>query len=235
MSLDQEKQIAAKEAVKYIKSGMTVGLGTGSTAAHMVNELGKLVLNGLKIVGVPSSESTKKLASEKGIPLITLENANAIDVYIDGADEFDPYMQLIKGGGGALLREKILTYNSDLVIIIADSQKEVKRLGAFKLPVETIPLATQKIEQLLKKMGLQPNLRLKDGKNFITDEGNYILDLNIAHITNIPSLESNLKQIPGIVETGLFLDMADIIIVGQGQTVITIKKKKGLNYLMKRH
>ena len=224
MSLDQEKQIAAKEAVKYIKSGMTVGLGTGSTAAHMVNELGKLVLNGLKIVGVPSSESTKKLASEKGIPLITLENANSIDVYIDGADEFDPYMQLIKGGGGALLREKILTYNSDLVIIIADSQKEVKRLGAFKLPVETIPLATQKIEQLLKKMGLQPNLRLKDGKNFITDEGNYILDLNIAHITNIPSLESNLKQIPGIVETGLFLDMADIIIVGKGQTVITIKK-----------
>ena len=224
MSLDQEKQIAAKEAVKYIKSGMTVGLGTGSTAAHMVNELGKLVLNGLKIVGVPSSESTKKLATEKGIPLITLENASSIDVYIDGADEFDPYMQLIKGGGGALLREKILTYNSDLVIIIADSQKEVKRLGDFKLPVETIPFATQKIEQLLNKMGLQPKLRIKDGKNFITDEGNFILDLNIAHITNIPALESNLKQIPAIVETGLFLDMADIIIVGKGETAVTIKK-----------
>ncbi|MBC8767954.1 ribose-5-phosphate isomerase RpiA [Arenibacter sp. BSSL-BM3] len=224
MSLDQEKQIAAKEAVKYIKSGMTVGLGTGSTAAHMVNELGKLVLNGLKIVGVPSSETTKKLATEKGIPLITLENASSIDVYIDGADEFDSYMQLIKGGGGALLREKILTYNSDLVIIIADSQKEVKRLGDFKLPVETIPFATQKIEKLLNKMGLQPKLRIKDGKNFITDEGNFILDLNIADITNIPALESNLKQIPGIVETGLFLDMADIIIVGKGETAITIKK-----------
>ena len=224
MNLDQEKLIAAKEAVKYVKSGMTVGLGTGSTAAHMVNELGRLVQNGLKIVGVPSSESTKKLATERGIPLTTLENVKSIDVYIDGADEFDPYMQLIKGGGGALLREKILTYNSDLVIIIADSQKEVKRLGAFKLPVETIPFATQKIEQLLKKMELQPKLRLKDSANFITDEGNFILDLNIAHITNIPLLESSLKQIPGIVETGLFLDMADIIIVGKGESTVTVKR-----------
>jgi len=224
MNLDHEKLIAAKEAVKYIKNGMTVGLGTGSTAAHMVNELGLLVKNGLKIVGVPSSENTKYLATEKGIPLTTLEKTTVIDVYIDGADEFDPYMQLIKGGGGALLREKILTYNSELVIIIADSQKEVKRLGDFKLPVETIPLASQKIELLLKKMALQPKLRQKNGENFITDEGNYILDLNIKHITNIPLLESKLKQIPGIVETGLFLDMADIIIIGKGETTHTLKK-----------
>lgn len=224
MNQDKEKQIAAKEAVKYIKSGMTVGLGTGSTAAHMVNELGRLVLNGLQVIGVPSSESTKKLATEKGIPLTTLQNVDSIDVYIDGADEFDPYMQLIKGGGGALLREKILTYNSDLVIIIADSQKEVNRLGAFKLPVETIPFATQKIARLLEKMDLKPNVRQKNGQNFITDEGNFILDLNIAHVTNITLLERKLKQIPGIVETGLFLDMADIIIVGKGESTITIKK-----------
>ncbi|MCK0190155.1 ribose-5-phosphate isomerase RpiA [Arenibacter sp. F20364] len=224
MNLDQEKLIAAKEAVKYVKNGMTVGLGTGSTAAHMVNELGELVKNGLEIVGVPSSESTKKLATEKGIPLTTLEKANSIDVYIDGADEFDPYMQLIKGGGGALLREKILTYNSELVIIIADSQKEVKRLGDFKLPVETIPFATKKIEQSLQKMGLQPKLRVKNDENFVTDEGNYILDLNIKHITNIPALESRLNQIPGIVETGLFLDMADMIIIGKGENAITLKK-----------
>ena len=213
MNLDREKQLAAKEAVKYVKSGMTVGLGTGSTAAHMVEELGQLVQNGLEIVGVPSSENTKKL-----------EKTNTIDVYIDGADEFDPYMQLIKGGGGALLREKILTYNSDFVIIIADSQKEVKRLGDFKLPVETIPFATKKIEQSLKKMGLQPILRVKDSENFVTDEGNFILDLNIEHISNIQLLETNLKQIPGVVETGLFLDMADIIIIGQGETTITLKK-----------
>ena len=153
MNLDREKQLAAKEAVKFVKSGMTVGLGTGSTAAHMVKELGSMVQNGLEIVGVPSSENTKKLATEIGIPLTTLEETNAIDVYIDGADEFDPYMQLIKGGGGALLREKILTYNSDLVIIIADSQKEVKRLGDFKLPVETIPFATKKLNGCSKKWG----------------------------------------------------------------------------------
>lgn len=224
MNLDHEKLIAAKEAVKYVKNGMTVGLGTGSTAAHMVNELGQLVKDGLEIVGVPSSENTKKLALEKGIPLTTLEHANSIDVYIDGADEFDPYMQLIKGGGGALLREKILTYNSDMVIIIADSQKEVKRLGDFKLPVETIPFATHKIELLLHKMDLKPTIRQKNGENFITDEGNYILDLNIKHITNMPALERKLKQIPGIVETGLFLDMADIIIIGKGENTITLKK-----------
>jgi ribose 5-phosphate isomerase A len=224
MDLDREKQLAAKEAVKYVKNGMTVGLGTGSTAAHMVKELGKLIKNGLEITGVPSSENTKKLATELRIPLTTLDKTNGIDIYIDGADEFDPYMQLIKGGGGALLREKILTYNSDLVIIIADSQKEVKRLGDFKLPVETIPFATKKIAQLLQEMGLLPKLRVRDGKNFVTDEGNFILDLNIKHIANIHLLESKLKQIPGIVETGLFLDMADIIIIGKGETTITIKK-----------
>lgn len=224
MSLDSEKQLAAIEAVKYVKSGMTVGLGTGSTAAHMVKELGRLVQDGLEIVGVPSSENTNKLATELGIPLTTLEKTNGIDVYIDGTDEFDPYMQLIKGGGGALLREKILTYNSNLVIIIADSKKEVKRLGDFRLPVETIPFATKKIEQLLQKMGLHPKLRLKDGSNFVTDEGNFILDLDIAHVSNIQLLESNLKQIPGIVETGLFLDMADIIIISKGENTITLRK-----------
>lgn len=224
MNPDLEKQLAAKEAIKYVSSGMTVGLGTGSTAAHMVKELGALIKNGLEIVGVPSSENTKKLAMELGIPLTTLEKTNGIDVYIDGADEFDPYMQLIKGGGGALLREKILTYNSDLVIIITDSQKEVKRLGHFKLPVETIPFATEKIGQLFQKMGLEPKLRIKDGENFVTDEGNFILDLTIEHITNIHLLESKLKQIPGVVETGLFLDMADIIIIGKGETTTTLKK-----------
>lgn len=224
MDLDREKQLAAKEAVKYVKSGMTVGLGTGSTAAHMVRELGLLVKNGLEITGVPSSENTKKLAMELGIALSTLDKTNGIDIYIDGADEFDPYMQLIKGGGGALLREKILTYNSNLVIIIADSQKEVKRLGNFKLPVETIPFATKKIAQLLQEMGLLPKIRVRDGKNFVTDEGNFILDLTIGHISNIPLLESKLKQIPGIVETGLFLDMADIIIIGKDETTITIQK-----------
>lgn len=224
MSLNLEKQLAAKEAIQYVKNGMTVGLGTGSTAYYMLKELEQLVLNGLEIIGVPSSENTKKLAIEMGIPLTTLDKIDRMDIYIDGTDEFDPYMQLIKGGGGALLREKVLAHNSNLVIIIADSTKEVKRLGAFKLPIETIPFATANISRLLHKMDLQPKLRLQNGENYITDEGNYILDLNILNVSNLSVLEQKLKQIPGIVETGLFLDVADRIIIGKGDKTITISK-----------
>lgn len=224
MSLQQEKQLAAKEAIKYVTNGMTVGLGTGSTAFYMLKELEQLILNGLEIIGVPSSESTKKLAIEMGIPLTTLDKIDRMDIYIDGADEFDPYMQLIKGGGGALLREKVLAHNSDMVIIIADSTKEVRRLGEFKLPVETIPFATANISRLLYKMDLHPILRLQNGENYITDEGNYILDLNILKVSNLSGLERGLKQIPGIVETGLFLDVADKIVVGKGDKTVTLSK-----------
>ena len=224
MSLKQEKQLAAKEAIKYVNNGMTVGLGTGSTSFYMLKELEQLIVNGLEIIGVPSSESTKKLAIEMGIPLTTLDRIERMDIYIDGADEFDPYMQLIKGGGGALLREKVLAHNSNLVIIIADSTKEVRRLGEFKLPVETIPFATANIARLLNKMDLHPILRLQNGENYITDEGNYILDLNILKVSNLSVLERELKQIPGIVETGLFLDVADKIIVGKGDKTVTLSK-----------
>lgn len=219
--LDHEKKIAALEAVKYVEDGMVVGLGTGSTAQFMIRALGERVLTGLKIQGIPSSKATGELALECGIPLISLEKGNRIDITIDGADEFDPYLQLIKGGGGALLHEKILAYNSDLYIIIADSKKQVDRLGAFKLPVETIPLATYIIIQTLTERGFQPILRKNNGEVFITQEGNHIIDLDIHHITNLTELERNLKQIPGIVETGLFLHMADIIIMGkEKETVI---------------
>lgn len=219
--LDHEKELAALEAVKYIKNGMTIGLGTGSTAQFMVKALGQRVLGGLKILGIPSSEATRQLAIGHGIPLIALENVNKIDITIDGTDEFDPHLQLIKGGGGALLHEKILAHNSDLYIIIADSKKEVKSLGAFKLPVETIPFATHTIIDTLTDMNFRPILRKNEGTVFVTEEGNYIIDLDIHHITDLAELESNLKQIPGIVETGLFLNMADLIIMGkEGNTVL---------------
>lgn len=219
--LDHEKELAALEAVKYVENGMVVGLGTGSTAQFMIKALGHRVLAGLKIMGIPTSEATRALALGCGIPLIALEDAVKIDLTIDGADEFDPYLQLIKGGGGALLHEKILAYNSDRYIIIADSKKEVDRLGAFKLPVETIPFATHKIIQTLTDMDLRPILRKNAEKVFLTEEGNYIIDLDIHHITNLPELEWRLKRIPGIVETGLFLNMADIIIMGKdGGTVV---------------
>lgn len=223
--LDQEKELAALEAVKYVKNGMVVGLGTGSTSQFMIRALGERVLAGLKIKGIPTSEATRKLAAECGIPLIDLKGADKIDITIDGADEFDPKLQLIKGGGGALLHEKILAYNSERYIIIADSKKEVAKLGTFKLPVETIPFATPKIIKAVTTMGLRPVLRKNADNIFMTEEGNHILDLDIRDITDLTELESDLKRIPGLVETGLFLNMADIIIVGKnGGTVVFDKK-----------
>lgn len=219
--LDHEKELAALEAIKYIKNGMTVGLGTGSTAQYMIKALGQRVSDGLNIVGIPSSEATRQLAIGHGIPLTTLESARKIDVTIDGTDEFDPHLNLIKGGGGALLHEKILAHNSDLFVIIADSKKEVRKLGTFKLPVETIPFATHTILDILRDMNFRPMVRKNGEKKFVTTEGNYILDLDIRHITNFEELEFGLKRIPGIVETGLFLNMADIVIMGkQGHTVL---------------
>ena len=224
--LDHEKNIAATEAIKYIKNGMVVGLGTGSTAQFMIRSLGKRVLAGLDIQGIPTSKATRKLAMECGIPLIELENVDKIDITIDGADEFDADLQLIKGGGGALLHEKIIAYNSDLYIIIADSKKRVDQLGNFKLPAETIPLATHHIMRTLTDMGLRPILRKDLEKVFVTQEGNHILDLDINHITDLKELELSLKRIPGVVETGLFLNMADIIVMGKKEGPVIFKRAR---------
>lgn len=210
-----EKQLAAIEAVKLIENEMIVGLGTGSTAFFMIQELGKKVANGLKITGVPSSKETEKLALHYDIKLISLDKAKKIDLNIDGADEFDPKLQLIKGGGGALLREKIIAHNSKINIIIADSSKEVQRLGKFKLPIETIPFATNVIKNELEQLGLNPSIRITNGKNYITDENNYILDLDILDWQDLEQLEVKLLSIPGIVETGLFLKTTDKIILGK--------------------
>ncbi|NKI32496.1 ribose-5-phosphate isomerase RpiA [Croceivirga thetidis] len=221
---DREKEIAALESLKYIKDGMKVGLGTGSTAAHMVKGLGRLVANGLQVVGVPSSDATETLAIEVGIPLTTLDKAKRLDVTIDGADEFDGNFQLIKGGGGALLREKILAYNTDINIIIADAAKQVERLGKFKLPVETIQFATTSISKILEEMSLSPILRMKADQPYTTDEGNFILDIDIFDVDDLTTLNTKLISIPGVVETGLFLDTTSIVIVGQGETTKTLKK-----------
>ncbi len=224
MDQENEKQLAAIEAVKLIRSGMTIGLGSGSTAACMIIELGKKVSDGFKIRGVASSEHTEKLAMEAGIPIIALHKAKTIDINIDGADEFDPYMQLIKGGGGALLREKIIAFNSKYNVIIADSGKEVMRLGKFKLPIETIPFATKNIIDRLKKEGLKPILRKSNNEIYVTDENNYIVDLDILGHTNLGGLEEKLLKIPGIVETGLFLETTNKIIIGHGDSTRTIER-----------
>lgn len=225
MSAVNEKKVAALEAVKYIKSGMTVGLGTGSTAFYMIEAIGEMVQNGLEIKAVATSDETEKLAKKLGIHVITLAEAKRLDVTIDGADEVDEDFQLIKGGGGALLREKIVAHNSDMNIIIADSSKSVSKLGKFKLPIETIPFATQLIIKELEGMKLAPVQRMRGTEDYKTDENNDIVDINIWDTDiKLTDLEQQLKTIPGIVETGLFLTTTNLVIIGKGEKAI-IKKR----------
>ncbi|MEM6578527.1 MAG: ribose-5-phosphate isomerase RpiA, partial [Pseudomonadota bacterium] len=222
--IDKAKFVAAKRSVDYIEDGMRVGLGTGSTAAWMVRCLGELVREeGLTIRGVPTSTRTAKLAKEVGINIVTLEEARWLDVTIDGADEFDGEMNLIKGGGGALLQEKIVATASDQMIVIADVGKQVDTLGAFPLPVEVIPFGwkTTKalIEELLISMdvlGRETRLRMTGNKPFVTDEGNYILDLQLGRIGNAHQMSMVLNQMPGVVENGLFIDICDVVVLGYG-------------------
>ena len=225
MSAAEEKKVAALEAVKYVKDGMNVGLGTGSTAFFMIEAIGDLVKEGLSIKAVATSVETEKHAKKLGIPIITLAEAKHLDVTIDGADEVDDHFQLIKGGGGALLREKIVAHNSLLNIIITDSSKKVSKLGKFKLPIETIPFATQLIMAQLTKMGLSPKQRMSGTDFYKTDEQNDIVDVDIWEKDDLVDLENQLLHIPGIVETGLFLKTTNIVIIGKGNEVKILKKE----------
>ncbi|MEQ8902924.1 MAG: ribose-5-phosphate isomerase RpiA [Roseovarius sp.] len=222
--IDKAKFVAAKRSVDFVEDGMRVGLGTGSTAAWMVRCLGEMVReDGLKIRGVPTSTRTAELAREVGIEVISLDEAKWLDVTIDGADEFDANLNLIKGGGGALLQEKIVATASDQMVVIADIGKEVEALGAFPLPVEVIPFGWQTtkslVEELLINMdvlGRDATLRMNGDRPFITDEGNYIIDLHLGRIGNAHQLSMALNQMPGVVENGLFLDICDVVILGYG-------------------
>lgn len=222
--IDKAKFVAAKRAVDYVEDGMRVGLGTGSTAAWMVRCLGDLVRNdGLKIRGVPTSTRTAELAREVGIEVVSLDEAKWLDLTIDGADEFDSELNLIKGGGGALLQEKIVATASDQMIVITDAAKEVGTLGVFPLPVEVIPFGWQTTRALIEEMlvsvdvmGRDVTLRMNGDHAFVTDEGNHILDLHLDRIGNARQLSMVLNQIPGIVENGLFIDICDIVVIGHG-------------------
>ena len=222
--IDKAKFVAAKRAVEFVEDGMRVGLGTGSTAAWMVRCLGEMVRDdGLRIKGVPTSTRTAELARDVGIEVISLDEAKWLDVTIDGADEFDGELNLIKGGGGALLQEKIVATASDQMVVIADVGKEVEHLGAFPLPVEVIPFGWQTtkslIEELLINMdvlGRDTSLRMNGTHPFVTDEGNYIVDLHLGRIGNASQLAMVLNQMPGVVENGLFIDICDVVILGYG-------------------
>ncbi|TCS84373.1 ribose-5-phosphate isomerase RpiA [Tepidibacillus fermentans] len=209
------KQLVGEKAVDYIKDGMVVGLGTGSTVYWTIQKLGQLVKEGLSIKGIPTSVRTEELAKELGIPLTDFASVDRIDVTIDGADEIDSELNLIKGGGGALLREKIVAAASAQLIIVADESKLVKQLGQFPLPVEVIPFGWENTMKKIAEFGCQPRLRLVDDKPDITDNGNYILDCKFDKITKPEQLNKELNTIPGVVENGLFPNIANMFLIGK--------------------
>ena len=223
--MSQEKQNAARTAVDQIEDGMMVGLGTGSTAAFAISYLGEKVRSGLTISAIPTSEASKKQAQSEGIPLIDFETSSSIDICIDGADEIDSELNMIKGGGGALLREKIVASSAKRYLIIIDSSKQVETLGTFPLPVEVIPFGWQVVSRKLKEMNASPELRKSGSQPFVTDEGNYILDCRFNSILEVEQLETELNRIPGIVENGLFVAMCDQMIVGKGDQVILKERR----------
>lgn len=220
------KRIAAEKAVELIEDGMIIGLGTGSTVKYALKKIGERVAKGLDIKGIPTSNHTKKLAIEYQIPLTTLDEHGEIDLTIDGADEIDSDLNLIKGGGGALTREKIIAYHSKKVLIIADDSKVVKSLGIdFPLPVEVIKYAWQATKKSLEKFECECTLRKIFDDPFITDNGNYIIDCEFNRISEPEQLEQELNMIPGVVENGLFIGLADKAIVGSTQGIMTLEKE----------
>ncbi|MDF2119758.1 ribose-5-phosphate isomerase RpiA [Roseiarcaceae bacterium H3SJ34-1] len=218
--MDNAKRMAAERAAEFVRDGMRLGLGTGSTAAHFVDCVGERVAAGTKLICVPTSEATRKQAEKLGIPLSTLDETPELDLTVDGADEFDQELRLIKGGGGALLREKIVANASERMIVITDASKSVARLGRFPLPVEIVPFgaeATRRaITRMLVDMDQTGAIRLRmgaDGLVFVTDGGHYIFDCALGSIADPDGLARALHEIPGVVEHGLFLGLADAVIV----------------------
>ncbi len=209
MNVDELKKMAAAAAVEYVKDGMVVGLGTGSTASPAIRLIAE---QGLKIHGIPTSQVSADLARSLGIPLLSVAEVRRIDLTIDGADEIDPQGNLIKGGGGALLREKVVASITDCEIIIADDSKNVPVLGQFPLPVEVVPFAAPLLIHRLTAFGCVPELRRRGGKTFVTDNGNYILDCAFGKIEQPGALEQELRRLPGVVESGLFVGLAHRII-----------------------
>lgn len=222
--IDRAKYAAARRAVDLVEDGMKLGLGTGSTAAWMVRALAERVRDeGLRLTCVPTSSRTAELGRELGLSIVSLDEAGWLDLTIDGTDEFDADLTLIKGGGGALLMEKIVATASDRMVVITDASKEVRTLGAFPLPVEVVPFGWQASRMLVEEllgamdvMGTSASLRMNGSRPYLTDEGNHILDLSLGRIGNPRQLSLALNQVPGVVENGLFIDICDAVVIGYG-------------------
>lgn len=235
--MDQLKRQAAARALEEVRDGMQLGLGTGSTAKHFVELLGERVAAGLKVIGVPTSEATRADAERCGVPLTTLDEIDHLDMTVDGADEIDPEFNLIKGGGGALLREKIVAAASDRMIVIADDTKWVPTLGRFPLPIEVIPFglgATRRaIEKAFAACGVSGQMAVrkakggdKDGHVFVTDGGHWIVDAQLGRIVDPPRLAKALNAIPGVVEHGLFIGLASSAVLAGGEGIRVIERRQ---------
>jgi ribose 5-phosphate isomerase A len=232
VDMDQLKRQAAAQALEHVQDGMKLGLGTGSTAKHFVDLLGQRVAGGLRVIGVPTSEATRAQAEACKIPLTTLDEIDRLDLTVDGADELDPALNLIKGGGGALLREKIVASASDRMIVIADDTKWVDALGRFPLPIEVIPFGLAATQRSLAtafaqsdvsgQMGLRKG---KDGHVFVTDGGHWIIDAHLGRITDAPRLAGLLSLIPGVVEHGLFIGLANTAILAGAQGIRVVERR----------
>ncbi|WP_263366797.1 ribose-5-phosphate isomerase RpiA [Edaphobacter bradus] len=213
---------AAQRALELVESGMTVGLGSGSTATIWIKLLGEKVRDhGLKIRAIASSEDSERLGKSYGIPFVNFDECRSLDLTIDGADEVAPGLALIKGGGGKLLREKIVASASKRFVVVADESKQVEKLGRFPLPVEVIPMATPLVSDSLRELGFTPTIRVnRDGTRYITDEGNLILDCSGLLIEDPSGIAAKIDSMVGVVEHGLFLDMADLALIAGEQQVI---------------
>jgi ribose 5-phosphate isomerase A len=220
------KKLTGEKAAEYIQDGMIVGLGTGSTAYYAIKKVGEMVRNGLKIKAVPTSKETAELAAEEGIELVELADVESLDLTIDGADEVDPDFNLIKGGGGALLREKIVASATEKLIIVVDESKLVKHLGAFHLPVEITPFSWQYTQRMIEKFSCSSELRKKDGEIYVTDNGNYILDCDFGKIQDPLKISVELNKLPGVVENGIFAEMAELVVVGYNDGHIEVLDKE---------
>lgn len=225
------KAQAAAAALKEVKPGMKLGIGSGSTVNEMIRLLAEMVKDGFEIVGVPASSYSQALCDELGVPLTTLDETPVLDLVIDGADEIDPQLNLIKGGGAALLREKIIAAASGRMLVIADESKTVDTLGKFPLPVEVVPFGLEATRQMMQNSfdaeGLQGEmiLRMAGDKPLVTDNGNYILDCHLKAITDPKSLAKRLEVIPGVVEHGLFIDMAVRAYVAGTDEILVLEPK----------
>lgn len=224
MANDQEKEAAARASLRYVKDGQVVGLGTGSTAAYFIKLLADQVHNGLRIRGIPTSIRSRELAQSLGIPLTTLDECQEIAVTVDGADEVDPQLRLIKGGGGAMLREKIVASATKQLVIVADASKQVPVLGKFPLPVEVIRFAQVLVAKRIAALGADVRLRRNvDGTPYITDENNHILDCRFGEIRDVEGLAQALNAMPGVVEHGLFIGMASVVLFARGREIVELR------------